>query len=425
MLCVAIPPRMAIFTLQSGPANARFFISRWLLIGLVVLLIGPWTILGGWLLYSTVRRDAAKAATTGMVKCQPGPWGDLEFSRILIEPPEEFIVADYTRPDALVWHFKGYTPDTLAKLFDDAGLDAAQRHALEDPAKREMLPDRILIHPDRDLVIGLKPAQRAKLYAALSAFEENGPQNNPYRMRPDAVAQWFVDTGLSPETVALTQKMFYSRTDTAMCFADDDIILPTLDLTERVKFIKALSRKSTLLPRLRVGPETNIEALANYWGRGRHKKDIKPLLQSVARLPGGGTLDISHLLPAFARGLLYTYPQPPANPNDMSHDCHWTSFNFFNDVPDEKFSDIANIQKAVAENYAPATGLPAFGDILMFVHRDGVVVHSCVYIADNIVFTKNGPAFSVPWQFATLDGVMSFYSVGAPVEIRRYRMKNS
>jgi len=101
------------------------------------------------------------------------------------------------------------------------------------------------------------------------------------------------------------------------------------------------------------------------------------------------------------------------------------SLNFFKDVPDERFADIDIVKQTLLKDYYPVPGELTLGDILVLIRPDGVVVHSCVYIADNIVFTKNGPSFSVPWVLASLDAVVAFYSLGPPLEIRRYRLKDS
>src|SRR5581483_6685874 len=150
-------------------------------------------------------------------------------------------------------------------------------------------------------------------------------------------------------------------------------------------------------------------------------KDARPLLASLAQQPEGGYLDIMHLLPPFSRTLLNSYPDPATNP--ATHDCHWTSFNFFEDEPDEHYSDIDVVKRTLLSDYYEVIGEPALGDVLMFVQPDGVVVHSCVHVADGIVFTKNGSSAFVPWTLSRLDSVVAAYSVGPHLEIRRYRLK--
>ena len=353
-----------------------------------------------------------------------GPWGTLEAYRILIEPPEEFILTSYTTPNLQPWVFKGYTETALAALWQSAGLSRDEVAFLSNPAHREIQAGEIVIRPTAQFITDLKPAARAKLYAALSAYPENTSQYSPFRLRASLADHWLDDSDLPADAIALTQKLFYPR-GTATCFSDESIVLPLMhDNPERVRYIKALSRKAALMLYLDIAPGEDVDKLVAYWGRGGRSKDLKPLLQSIARLPGGGRIDVIHLLPRFVRLLAYTYPLPSNDAADANHDCHWTSFNFQNDVPDEKFSDIDYVRKVLLEQYYPVPGEPLLGDIIMFVRHDGVVLHSCVYIADDIVFTKNGPAFSVPWLLSPLADVKAFYADDPDIEIRRFRQKN-
>ena len=52
----------------------------------------------------------------------------------------------------------------------------------------------------------------------------------------------------------------------------------------------------------------------------------------------------------------------------------------------------------VARDYENATGALQFGDIIQFVKADSnTVEHSAVFIAGDIVFTKNGIGVTNPW----------------------------
>lgn len=423
--------------------SVSFAVPRFILWILGFAVAGPWIVVGLWIAThqpttTTPRATDQSAAAVppksvsrspiatspDVTVCNPGPWGTLEYSRILIEPPEEFILTDYTRSEQRPWIFKGYKVDALKALFQQAGLDAAQLAYLANPEHWDIRADAIAITPGRDLVIGLSSKARTNIYNALGAFSENAPQLNPYRLRGDATDGWLDEVDVPPEAIALTRKLFYTR-GVATCFSDEAIVLSTIPTpAQRVKYIKALSRKSGLVIQLHVAPNENVDSLVAYWGVGGRSKDLKPLLQSLARRPNGGTIDIVHLIPRFARLLAYTYPLPSERPIDGNHDCHWTSFNFQNELPDERFSNLAYVQQVLFDQYYPVLGEPKLGDIIMFVKADGVVLHSCVYIADDIVFTKNGPAFSVPWLLTRLADVQAFYAATGGVEVRRYRAKN-
>lgn len=401
------------------------------------LLVAPWLVFGPWLLFAPRNGPAptpppAAAPIAGapspitpsdLLKCKPGPWGELVCYRTLIEPPEEFILSDYTVADPQPWVFKGFTPDKLAALWTAAGLTPEQRQQLDDPARREFTPEAISIRPDAATITALSPAARAVIYNTLADFPENFAQFNPYRLRQDFAAEWFDGADLPSPAIALTKQMLYTRGST-VCFSDYQIVLSTLtSASVRSRYVKTLSRKSSLIVQLVVPHGADIQAVDRYWGRGRRSKDITPLLQSLSRRPNGGSIDIIHLLPPFARAHLYTYPLPSERPADATHDCHWSSFNFFKEAPDRRFDNIDYIREVLLNDYYPVFGEPVLGDILMLARKDGTVVHSCVYVADDIVFTKNGPAFSVPWLLSPLDSVLAFYSSGQPLEIRRYRAK--
>lgn len=271
-------------------------------------------------------------------------------------------------------------------------------------------------------VFGLTPESRSVIYSALSQFPENREQHEPFRFRADAEDEWWKNSGLNPETLAAVKRLIYRR-GSAVLFSDISLLLPTIkSFEERTRLLKTLARKSTLLVKLQLNPQTDIEALENYWG-GTGNKDIGPLLRSLTQHSNGATIDIVHLLPPFARSRLYTYPSIN-NPDSVTFmDCHWTVLNFFNSEPDEKYEDINEVTIAFRNNYYPVAGRPKFGDIYLFALPNGDIIHSCVFIADDIVFTKNGASATSPWILMNLQDVIAYYPSDQPLDIQRYRPK--
>lgn len=348
----------------------------------------------------------------------------MQYSRILIEPPDDFIRAAALEPDALRWVFKGYTRSMLAALWQSAHMSPAEIAELEAPDALETTADAIVIKPRNPLVLGLSNQARTKIYNALSVFPENPDQNEPFRFRADSIDEWFSHCDLPPAIVALVRRMIYIRGNSAL-FSDHDVVLPMLPTrAAKLALITTLARKSTLLVKLRITPQSDLDTITHYWGQGPRAKDIGPLLVSVSHRERGITVDVAHLLPRFARARLFTYPQPSDHPNDINHDCHWTSLNFFNDPPDERFADADAVRHAFEQEYSPVEGKPVFGDIFVLARPDGTVVHSCVYVADDIVFTKNGSSFAMPWILMNLSDVIAFYPSDPPLTIRAFRRKN-
>ncbi len=362
--------------------------------------------------------------TTRWVPSKKGPWGDLRVIRIVTEPPEESLAGYLVYPSP-VWVFKGYSTNAFDRLLLAAGLSPAQKAELESGVVWGLSGAGCTVTPQDDLVMGLSAASREVLYNALSVFPENTFQNEPFRFRSDMADEWFANSGVPATTIALVRRLTYTRGKTIL-FSDPHLVLPKLgsDL-ERAKLIKTLSRQSTLMVQLHITPETDIASLVSYWAaREELAKDIKPLLESVARIPGGFNIDIAHLLPRFARKRIYTYPRADGDNGEMLYDCHWNSMNFWNDPPDNRFSDNAYVIHTLETEYESVLDGFRYGDIILFMKSDTQAIHSAVYIADNIVFTKNGPSQHSPWILMQMDTLISHYETNADLKIRGYRKKH-
>lgn len=414
---------------QPSSTGPKLHVSRLVLVLLVAGILLPWFVL----LY--IAKDlsgssanlAAPLSTGGdnghIMYAKPGPWGELQFSRIVIEPPEAVFLAAQPTARPAVWSFPGYTVESLSAFWHSVSLDAEQRLQINDQSNWEILPAGIRIRPTSEFQHGLSPDTRAQIYSTLAAFVENPDQNDPFRFRANAAAEWFADSGLKPETIALVQRLLYRR-GSSLLFSDLNLVLPKIPtLHERTRLIKTLARKSTLMVKLRIRADSDIDALDRYWGRGQRAKDIKPLLQSLAREGKGATIDIIHLLPRLPRSLLYTYPSINDPGNRTYLDCHWSVLNFFNAVPDNRYSDLNEVNRAFSEDYYPFTSSPIFGDVLMFATPEGEIIHSCIYIADDIVYTKNGASPNAPWILMSLSDVVAFYPTTKSLDIQYFRAK--
>ena len=182
------------------------------------------------------------------------------------------------------------------------------------------------------------------------------------------------------------------------------------------------------MARLRINEDSDIPSLVNYWSTGLklRQKDIKPLFHAVKHTRGAAQLDLAHLLPAFARRLLYTYPDGTMMAQGALPDCHWTTLNFFNYDPQHYYLDTRNATNAVIENFEKVDPPYRFGDVLMFMDGDGFARHSCNYLAADIVFTKNGRNPAIPWTLMELGDPRKIYLVNAgETQIQGYRHKKS
>jgi len=66
-----------------------------------------------------------------------------------------------------------------------------------------------------------------------------------------------------------------------------------------------------------------------------------------------------------------------------------------------------------------------FGDILILLDSDENAVHACVYVADDIVFTKNGDDPNQPWVLMRMADMMLLYASDKPQQWRVFRKRGT
>ena len=344
-------------------------------------------------------------------KGHPGPWGDLEYARIVLEPPDQFIPVDGNFFGPTRWFFEGYNRDTLTEFFGQCGLTASQSTELKNPATWNEKPGGIEVAPGDDLILALPAPAREKIYAVLANSRLNISHLWPFKAPGRSVDEWFGQSHLSPETLALMKKLTYFRGG-RLCFSDLPFVYPRVPTNEeRRRLIKTLARSSALLVKLQLRPDSDVEALADYWAQGRRNKDIETLLESLTKFPHGMTIDVTHLLPAFARKRLYTFPEPSLDgPTRNWPNCNWTAMNFFRDPPDDRFYNSDVWGNELEQNYTKAKKA-TFGDLIVFYRSDGLPIHMVVFIADDIVFTKDGSSSLNPWTLMKWDDLIADYTL--------------
>jgi hypothetical protein len=364
--------------------------------------------------------DAQKRA--GNMTEAAGPWGLLESSYVYIAAPDS-VLELFPVPSALTrWTFVGMRRADAAALLDEPDVPARLRAEAADAAKWLTVGDRVQFTPSSEAVLELSPKARTRIYDVLAQWEINEFQHSPYFVPEGDVIRWIGGTGLRPELVDVVKRTTYQR-GRSLCFSDLPLLVSfSHSHGESRAMIKALSRTRTALLRLRLDSSSNVARIREYWSSGNaNAKDFLPLLESVAANPAIHTLDIVHVLPPYARKLCYTFPHVSQAVGGRYPDCHWTSLNFFNYRPEERLFDTDGAGMYVRERCEPGTGPYRFGDILFFTTAAGQAIHSCVYLADDFVFTKNGANVISPWLIMKLSDVIDRYSVREEPTIQIYR----
>ena len=210
---------------------------------------------------------------------------------------------------------------------------------------------------------------------------------------------------------ALLEPLIYRDGD-FLHFADSQWIRAQVgDPEELRRMAKVLLRQRTVLVRLRIDDASEVERLAEYWGRGGRRTDLRPLLESVAGTGEDRSIDIIHLLPAFARDHLYRYPRITTGDLDkgLLANCLWSALNFFAVVPDDRFTDVNAALTSLRNDYYVVQTDAQLGDVVAFLDEDGDLFHVAVQVADGLVFSKNGTSPMAPWAFQTVDQLKGYY----------------
>jgi hypothetical protein len=346
-----------------------------------------------------------------------GAWGELLQRDISLERPVEYLTDEVANPPAEVWNFKGLKPDAVKALLLKNGLSPAQAAAAFAAGAVEETGSGTRLTPGADFLLSLDAQTRCKLYPALAGQGVNLYLDFPFIFPGDTVESIYTDSRLHPDDAALLKRLVYPNGD-AQQLADYDFLLNRIPTSERrVALTRAMSRQSAVLARLVVRPDTDIDKVAAYWGHmpNVHFTDIRPLLESLKQLPEGGNISLLYLLPKFARDRLYTFPQPP-QPGEPTMDCHWTTFNFGNDVPDNRFNDPNYAVQYIQKNYYEIAAPSLCGDILLLMNEKNEVKHSAVFLADDLVFTKNGNNYRQPWMLMRIPDLLATYPDNPPMK---------
>jgi hypothetical protein len=356
--------------------------------------------------------------------CKPGPWGELFYYYIYLEAPADF-VSRFPLPNSVTrWSFPGSSVEDLKRLFTEAGLAQALQDYLLDGDRLINEGGILTVFPPLPDLEALTPEQRSVIYSELSRHVVNPYHHEPVLIHGGDIDDWLKGSQLRDEMREVMKRLTYMRGD-QLAFSDLAAVLNYARSAEEASaFFKTVTRMRTLIVRLKVGEADDLEALAAYW-TGRHRyKDILPILSSVLETDEVAMIDVVHLLPSMGRRYLYTYPPVDLAMNGRMPDCHWTSLNFFNHFAREYYLDTRLAASAILQDYEEVRGDHEFGDVLMFMDGDsGNAIHSCVYIADDIVFTKNGENMVAPWLLMKLEDVRRVYFHSKTGRIDGYRLK--
>jgi hypothetical protein len=364
-------------------------------------------------------RFAASGATT------PAAWGELIRVPINICPPLELLRASLPASDhPIVWYWPGLDSSSLNALLGSLKLSDGVRAELLKMARPEPAFQGLAMRPSREFVVKLNSSDRSELYTALSKYSQNADQGMAFRRRCRSPDDWLAGAPISDKVRKQACSLMYQR-GSYWFFADLGCIESSFaSPNERAQFLKAMAREPTYMLRLKVDSQSDVESLVRYWGREGREKDVRPLIEAMADIEGGGEIAVAYLLPPFARNRLCIFPVPADAGQAVRQDCYWSALNFFSTQPSDQYGDAAEVLRTLTQSYYRVYANPQLGDIVEFIDEDDSGRHSAVYIADDFVFTRNGVASSRPWMLMKLEELKDYYPSRKPFEIRFHRRKD-
>lgn len=342
---------------------------------------------------------------------KPPRWGILEAVEFPLAASEQMDLSTDVHMLPPKWFFAGASKLQLLRFFMSCDLRERERNALLDRNCWKAMPGGIEVTPPESVVYSLSSVSRERIYSVLSRNKINAAQANPLRLPVWGMEEHLVDRGFTHLEVARLRQLAYTNA-AQLCLADLGITKRVLGDAAFDDLLEFLYATPTYQLRLQISRDSDIDALTTYWGKGGREDRIRPLLKSLASVPGGTSVNISYLLPSFARLRLYTFPDSWDDPTRDAQDCAFTALNFFSETPDTNYLNQDYVERVVHNDFTPTHDEPSLGDLVGLVNKDGRVFHMSVYIADEFVFTKNGVSHTEPWVLMRMKDMLTLYYGG-------------
>ena len=380
------------------------------------------------LIVSNAAPDSADRKPSRLVANEPvwdsnsGPWGNLEIHSLYIEAPNSMLEA-LPKPNSTPrWCFSLNEEPSLKVLFTKAKLPQEVQDRLLDPQRKLVQDDVLTLFPQLSDLLALTIEQRSIIYDELAKSELNEFHAFPVYVLGGDVADWLREARLTDEQKKIVTKLIWHRGN-AVVFSDVSALLNySHSDAEVLQVFKLMTRMRTLIVNIKLPPGIDWKPLAHYWTAEHRMLETQPMLVSASERDSVTTLDITHLLPSLPRHLIYSYPSFELASRGRMPDCHWTSLNFFNTQPKNYYLDTRIAATNLKEHYNIVDPPYHFGDVLCIQTGEGVS-HSCVYIADDIVYSKNGENAFRPWLFLWKKDVEDIYLTDPNLHWQGYRFK--
>ncbi len=353
-----------------------------------------------------------------------GPWGKLEYYRVPLEFPNALLSTLVVPSQHVEWVFQAATQDELDHNLAVAGLTSSEVVTAFSGCTIIQDEDKFRVFPSDEAVIGMLPETRTKLYQLLALYDENRYYRRPVYINSQNLSMWFQGSRIPRAAIADISHLAYPTPNGHGYFLSD--VAFTLrrarNAIEERDLLQGMLRANGLIVRLRVSKDSLTPGIGEYWTAGYKNKAVMPLLESVVEHNDGGTIDVAHLLPGIPRQYLNQFPDALDAANGRLPDWFWTCFNFFRTSPRDVYADSPERETMILKEFEAALPPNQFGDMLL-LNSNGRIIHGCIYIAEDIVYTKNGPDIYSPWVLMKIQDVVGYHDVLGDGSIGTYRKR--
>lgn len=336
------------------------------------------------------------------------PCGKIEALEIPIARPDGSFPDREERLRPPRWIFEGLSESSLTRYLRSCDLRPREKRLLLDKRSWTVSSNGCVITPSTELIWTMTHETRGRIYSILAKSPTNYPQYFAFRFGGPGFEETFKRSNLPQEQIERIRSLTYTNLG-YVCFADLKAAEGALKPAEFQDLVATLCTVPAYLLRLHINKDSDIAGLIKYWGKGGRERFIAPFLTSLARVPGGGAINVSYLLPPFPRLRLYTYPDAWEQPTAAREDCLYTALNFFNEKPDRSYLEQATREKIWSSEYERVKDQPCLGDLISLLDAQDRPFHTCVYIADGFVFTKNGNNLLQPWVLMKITDMLAIY----------------
>ncbi len=355
-----------------------------------------------------------------------GPWGTIRYQTFFISPPIDYIDEKVFEHEN-AWYLDNLTEADWKRVVQESPLPEDKKQYLIGLGRTEEWP-HVRLEPNPEFILSMSPSERKYFYQILAdnPVSAHSPYCDPVVVGTNDVDKWLNQADLEEDVTSILKKLLYFDEGTAF-FSDWAAMQPYLKTeSSRMTFYRLLLSQKTSMPVLSITPNSNFDELSAYWSRGVAKRNTIALLQDMRNRKSNVDIDLVHILPPFARKRVNTFPNPYLDEDYMTQNCHWSSMSFYKFKEELRFIGAGYAMEYLNANFTPVKSPPlAFGDLVQFITKDDKIVHSAIYIAGDLFFSKNGFSELSPWVLVPFSDMIATYHYVKPLNLRVLRKKHA